>query len=279
MKSITRLSWIILVSVFSSACSQHSHEEKMRLQLAEQQRQEQLAQLAEQAQHAQEQRILQRRQHAQAHAQWHIKNRDNHTIENPFDAQIKTLTGSKTYFYTFDLLAERYQYQTQQQPFTLVGLRTVANNAHYTQLLPDESARFQGEARIPSVLEFVLQQDKTLNRLQQYVAKPNGQRWVAVTENIKQTPLLLALTPEWQWDRGLVTDLTWQTTPEDAHKRTGDRQLQAHIGFRFCTLNNCRIDTLYQDHPTHAIRAEIMSVLIVHPPSGAILAEFIRAAL
>lgn len=276
MKTITPFAFVLCATLLSSACSQHSHEEKMRLQLIEQQRQSQLALLAEQAQQEQALRVQQRQQQAHAHAHWHMLHRDNSAMHIPFKQQIDTLSASKTYFYTFDLFAERYQYAQQQQPFTLVGLRTVTNNADYIALLPDESARFLGTARIPSVLEFVLQQEMTRNRLQQTVIKPQGQRWVAVTENIKQQPTLQSIHHEWHWDKGAFTDLIWQTSPENAHQRIQDRQLQAHMGFRFCTTNRCRLDTSYQDHPTHAIRAEVMSVLIVHPPSGDILAEFYR---
>lgn len=279
MKTITLLSWILSITLLNTACSQHASEEAIRLQLIEQQRQAQLALLAEQEREAQQQRMAQRQQQAKAHAQWHIINRDNPAMHVPFEQQLHSLTASKTYFFTFDLFAERYQYAEQQQPFTLVGLRTISNNPHYRQLIPDESARFQTTGRIPSVLEFVLQQETIRNRLQQTVPKPEGKRWVAVTDNIKQQSSLQTLNQDWHWDQGPFVDLIWHTSPENAHQRISDRQLQAHIGFRFCSLSSCRIDTQYQDHPTLAVRADVMSVLIVHPPTGDILAEFIRADL
>ena len=106
--------------------------------------------------------------------------------------------------------------------------------------------------------------------------RERGQRWVAATLNFKNYQELINDNSDWYWEPGLFEDLSWNSTPEAAYPYTSARSLVLQVGYRFCLLQQCYLDTMYRRHPTHAVRAEIMSILVADQESGKILAEFIR---
>ncbi|UXD87879.1 hypothetical protein [Thalassolituus hydrocarboniclasticus] len=271
---------IILACILTlQACSGPSKEELRRMQLLEAQRAEQAALAAQKE--AQEREIRTRQRLSDARTAWQKKTKlsssqiDNLFGQNPAAA----LSSDKIYYVQFDLQPAKYNYGQNKQSFTIVGMRNLPNSAVYGPLFPDEKAQYQPGQLAKSVLEFALKEETEINRIGQEVLRDRGQRWVAATLNFKSYDSLVNQnnTSKWYWEPGLFDDLSWNITPEAAYPYTSERTLTLQLGLRFCLLTDrCYLDSDYRKHPTHAVRAEVMSVLIASHKNGDILAEFIR---
>lgn len=264
---------IISSILLLSACGP-SKEELARLQLLEEERARIAAEQARKEAETRKQRLDQRLLSAEQH--W--KNQQYMTEDNVrslFDRSSAN-TSSDTYFVSYPLQAAKYQYKKGFHPLNIVGIRTLPNSGPYSNLFPDESAAYAPGHSAKSVVEFSLLQDEQENRLGQKVLAENGNRWVASVLNFKNYPALKNLSNNWSWIPGIFEDLRWQDQPEATHAYTEQRSLEIQMGFRFCTLSRCYSDIDYQGHPTHAVRADVMSIIVGDRKSGKILARFVR---
>ncbi|WP_430462028.1 hypothetical protein ACQUQU_04365 [Thalassolituus sp. LLYu03] len=270
---------ILLLSALAAlaACSGPSKEELRRMQLLEAQRAEAAAIAAQQEAQARDARIQERL--SAARNAWKNNTRlGKNTVDTLYapDAA-KKLDPAATYFLRSELQPARYNYADNKQSFTIVGMRNLPNSAVYGPLFPDDKAQYQPGQLAKSVLEFTLQEETEENRLGQQVLRERGQRWVAASLNFKNYETLLKKSGDWTWEPGLFDDLSWNTSPEEAYPYTSARSLTLQIGMRFCVISDrCYLESDYRKHPTHAVRADIISVLVADEKSGKILAEFVR---
>lgn len=260
-----------------TACTGPSTEELRRMQLLEAQRAEAAALAAQQEAQARDARIKERLNSARS--AWKKQSLSATTvIDTLFSSQAaQKLDPATTYFMQFELQPSRYNYADNKQSFTIVGMRNLPNSTVYGPLFPDERAQYQPGQLAKSVLEFALREDTEENRLGQQVLRERGQRWVAATLNFKNYDSLLNRSENWSWEPGLFDDLAWKVTPEEAYPYTSARSLTVQMGLRFCVLSDrCYLESDYRKHPTHAVRAEVISILVADRKSGKILAEFVR---
>lgn len=284
MKSVTKVA-ITTVALLLAACGP-SKEELARLELLAQEQARIAAEHAQKEAKARKQRISSRLQGADLH--W--KNKDYLTESNVqalFSSQDKRFAGltdeeleqQNTYFVSYPLQAARYQYKKGFHPFNIVGIRSLPNSGPYSSLFPDEAADYAPGHSAKSVVEFTLQQDLEKNRLGQDVLMKNGHRWVATVLNFKNYPALKSYNRDWKWIPGVFEDIKWSAAPEKTHAQSDTRALEVQLGLRFCTLEDrCYSNIDYQGHPTHAVRAEVMSIYIGNRDSGKLLAKFVREA-
>ena len=261
-----------------SACSGPSREEQHRMEMLRAQQAEQAALAAQQEAALREQRITLRT--AQAEKAWQQQNTlSTKQINSLFSSNAEnSFSADETYFIQFELQAAKYNYSAKKQSFTIVGMRNLPNSADYSPLFPDDEAMYQPGQQAKSVLEFTLKEDTEENRLGQQVLRDRGQRWVAAMLNFKTYGILTDNNAEWLWEPGLFEDISWQTTPEAAYPYTSARSVVLQLGVRLCTLERCYLDTEYRKHPTHAVRAEVVSATVGDRKSKKILAQFIREA-
>jgi len=284
MKSMTKVA-ITTVALLLAACGP-SKEELARLELLAQEQARIAAEHAQKEAKARKQRINSRLQGADLH--W--KNKDYLTESNVqalFSSQDKRFAGltdeeleqQNTYFVSYPLQAARYQYKKGFHPFNIVGIRSLPNSGPYSSLFPDEAADYAPGHSAKSVVEFTLQQDLEKNRLGQDVLMKNGHRWVATVLNFKNYPALKSYNRDWKWIPGVFEDIKWSAAPEKTHAQSDTRALEVQLGLRFCTLEDrCYSNIDYQGHPTHAVRAEVMSIYVGNRDSGKLLAKFVREA-
>ncbi len=284
MKSVTKVA-ITTVALLLAACGP-SKEELARLELLAQEQARIAAEHAQKEAKARKQRISSRLQGADLH--W--KNKDYLTESNVqalFSSQDKRFAGltdeeleqQNTYFVSYPLQAARYQYKKGFHPFNIVGIRSLPNSGPYSSLFPDEAADYAPGHSAKSVVEFTLQQDLEKNRLGQDVLMKNGHRWVATVLNFKNYPALKSYNRDWKWIPGVFEDIKWSAAPEKTHAQSDTRALEVQLGLRFCTLEDrCYSNIDYQGHPTHAVRAEVMSIYVGNRDSGKLLAKFVREA-
>ncbi len=284
MKSMTKVA-ITTVALLLAACGP-SKEELARLELLAQEQARIAAEHAQKEAKARKQRISSRLQGADLH--W--KNKDYLTESNVqalFSSQDKRFAGltdeeleqQNTYFVSYPLQAARYQYKKGFHPFNIVGIRSLPNSGPYSSLFPDEAADYAPGHSAKSVVEFTLQQDLEKNRLGQDVLMKNGHRWVATVLNFKNYPALKSYNRDWKWIPGVFEDIKWSAAPEKTHAQSDTRALEVQLGLRFCTLEDrCYSNIDYQGHPTHAVRAEVMSIYVGNRDSGKLLAKFVREA-
>ncbi|MCA6058243.1 MULTISPECIES: hypothetical protein [Thalassolituus] len=273
---------IILACILTlQACSGPSKEELRRMQLLEAQRAEQAALAAQKE--AQEREIRTRERLSDARTAWSKKTQlSQQQINTLFsNSPEDDLSSDKIYYVQFDLQPAKYNYGQNKQSFTIVGMRNLPNSAVYGPLFPDEKAQYQPGQLAKSVLEFALKEETEINRIGQEVLRDRGQRWVAAVLNFKNYDSLVNQNNRqsalWRWEPGLFDDLSWDVTPEVAYPYTSERTLSLQLGLRFCLLKDrCYLDSDYRKHPTHAVRAEVISVLVASHKKGEILAEFIR---
>ncbi|MFT6114407.1 MAG: hypothetical protein ACI9MS_003607 [Glaciecola sp.] len=223
-------------------------------------------------------------------ADLHWGNKDYLTEENVqalFSSQDKRFAGltneeleqQSTYYINYPLQAARYNYKKGFHPFRIVGIRSLPNSGPYSSIFPDEAADYAPGQSAKSVVEFALHQDLEKNRLGQEVLMKNGHRWVATVLNFKNYPALKVYNREWQWIPGVFEDIKWNASPEKTHAQSDGRHLKVQLGLRFCTLEDrCFSNIDYQGHPTHAVRAEVISIYVGNSESGEILAKFVRKA-
>ncbi len=273
---------IILACILTlQACSGPSKEELQRMQLLEAQRAEQAALAAQKE--AQERKIRTLERLTDARTAWKKKTQlSQQQINTLFSSSPEDgLSSDKIYYIQFDLQPAKYNYGQNKQNFTIVGMRNLPNSAVYGPLFPDEKAQYQPGQLAKSVLEFALKEETEINRIGQKVLRDRGQRWVAAVLNFKNYDSLVNQTSNqgtlWRWEPGLFDDLSWDVTPEVAYPYTSERTLSLQLGLRFCLLKDrCYLDSDYRKHPTHAVRAEVISVLVASHKKDEILAEFIR---
>lgn len=272
-----RIAFLLATVTLLCACSGPSTEELRRMQLLEAQRAEAAARQAQLEAQRREQRINNRISSART-AQQQNSQLNNSQIEQLFSATPEQqLSSDQLYYQVFDLQPAKYNYNKAKQSFTIVGMRNLPNSAVYSPLFPDESALYQPGQKAKSVLEFTLKEQTELNRIGQPVLKPRGQRWVAAALNFKNNQQLQTDNQKWYWEAGLFEDLSWQVAPEISYPHTVDRDLKLQLGLRFCLLKDrCYLDSSYRKHPTHAVRAEVLSAIIYNQKSGEILAEFVN---
>ncbi|CCK76698.1 MAG: hypothetical protein KBT75_06590 [Oleispira antarctica] len=223
-------------------------------------------------------------------ADLHWSNKDylsEKNVQSLFSSQDKRFAGltneeleqQNTYFINYPLQAARYDYKKGFHPFRIVGIRSLPNSGPYSSLFPDEAADYAPGQSAKSVVEFALHQDLEKNRLGQDVLMKNGHRWVATVLNFKNYPALKPYNRNWQWIPGVFEDIKWNASPEKTHAQSDGRNLEVQLGLRFCTLEDrCYSNIDYQGHPTHAVRAEVMSIYVGNRESGEILAKFVREA-
>lgn len=284
MRIVTKVA-ITTTALFLAACGP-SKEELARLQLLSQ---EQAKIAAEQAQ--KEARIRTKRLTSRIKSADTTWSNQNYLTENDvqalFSSQDKRFSGlseteleqKNTYFISYPLQAARYQYDKGFHPFNIVGIRSLPNSGPYNSLFPDEAADYAPGHSAKSVVEFTLHQDLEKNRLGQDVLMTKGHRWVATVLNFKNYPALKSYNREWQWIPGVFEDIKWNAAPEKTHAQSESRALEVQLGLRFCTLEDrCYSNIDYQDHPTHAVRAEVMSIYVGNRNTGKILAKFVREA-
>lgn len=282
MRVVTKVA-ITATALFLAACGP-SKEELARLQLLSQ---EQARIAAEQAQ--KEARIRKKRLTSRitsADASWSNQNYLTESdVQALFSSQDKRFSGlseaeleqKNTYFISYPLQAARYQYNKGFHPFNIVGIRSLPDSGPYNSLFPDEAADYAPGHSAKSVVEFVLHQDLEKNGLGQDVLMDNGHRWVATVLNFKNYPALKSYNREWQWIPGVFEDIKWNAAPEKTHAQSDSRALEVQLGLRFCTLEDrCYSNIDYQGHPTHAVRAEVMSIYVGNRETGKVLAKFVR---
>lgn len=223
-------------------------------------------------------------------AEMHWQNKDylsEANVQALFSSQDRRFAGltdeeleqQNTYYINYPLQAARYQYKKGFHPFNIVGIRSLPNSGPYNNLFPDEAADYAPGQSAKSVVEFTLHQDLEKNRLGQDVLMKNGHRWVATVLNFKNYPALKSLSRDWQWIPGVFEDIKWQQAPEITHAQADSRALEVQLGLRFCTLaDRCYSNIDYQGHPTHAVRAEVISIMIGNAETGKVLAKFVREA-
>jgi hypothetical protein len=276
---------ITTAALLLAACGP-SKEELARLELLAQEQARIVAEQAQKEARTRKKRITQRIQGADLH--W--KNKEYLSEENVqalFSSQDKRFAGltdeeleqKNTYYINYPLQAARYQYKKGFHPFNIVGIRSLPNSGPYSSLFPDEAADYAPGHSAKSVVEFALHQDLEKNRLGQDVLMKNGHRWVATVLNFKNYPALKSYNRDWQWIPGVFEDIKWNASPEKTHAQSDTRALQVQLGLRFCTLEDrCYSNIDYQGHPTHAVRAEVMSIYVGNSESGKILSKFVREA-
>lgn len=266
-----------VIALLISACSGPSSEELRRMQLLEAQRAETAARQAQLEAERRQQRYQDRQSSAHTASQTNnqLSEQQIHHIFSATPEQ--SLSSDKIYYLTYDLQPAKYNYNSSKQSFTLVGMRNLPNSGIYSQLFPDESALYQPGQKAKSVLEFALKEETERNRLGKYVLKDKGQRWVAASLNFKNNQQLTSANPQWFWEKGLFDDISWKVAPEVSYPHTANRDLKIQLGFRLCLMKDrCYLNSTYRQHPTHAVRAEVLSALVVNQKSGEILAEFIN---
>lgn len=284
MKTVTKVA-ITTVSLLLAACGP-SKEELARLELLAQEQARIAAEHAQKEAKARKQRITTRLQGADSH--WQNKQYISEAnVQALFSSQDKRFAGltdaeleqQNTYYINYPLQAARYQYKKGFHPFNIVGIRSLPNSGPYSSLFPDEAADYAPGHSAKSVVEFTLQQDLEKNRLGQDVLMKNGHRWVATVLNFKNYPALKSYNRDWQWIPGVFEDIKWKAAPEKTHAQSETRALEVQLGLRFCTLEDrCYSNIDYQGHPTHAVRAEVMSIYVGNKETGEILAKFVREA-
>lgn len=282
MRTVTKVA-ITTTALLLAACGP-SKEELARLQLLSQ---EQARIAAEQAQ--KEARIRNKRlanRISNADTSW--KNKSYLTkadVQSLFSSQDKRFSGlsdseleqNNTYFISYPLQAARYQYDNGFHPFRIVGIRSLPDSGPYNSLFPDEAADYAPGHSAKSVVEFTLLQDLEKNRLGQDVLMDGGHRWVATVLNFKNYPALKSYNRDWKWIPGVFEDIKWSAAPEKTHAQSDSRALEVQLGLRFCTLEDrCYSNIDYQGHPTHAVRAEVISIYVGNRETGKILAKFVR---
>lgn len=271
---------LLLAAALISACSGPSTEELRRMQLLEAQRAEASARQAQIEAEQRQQRVTLRQNGA--HQGWKDGNSfSDQQVEQLFGSHPeKQLSSDDIYYVTFDLQPAKYNYGKAKQSFSIVGMRNLPNSAVYGPLFPDESALYQPGQKAKSVLEFALKEETEMNRLGKDVLKANGQRWVAAALNFKSyQSSLRSQQQHWSWEKGLFDDLSWQAAPETTYPHTVDRDLKIQIGLRLCLLKDrCYLESKYRDHPTHGVRAEVLSVLVGNQKTGEVMATFINEA-
>ncbi len=270
-----RLVTLLLCLLTIAGCGP-SKEELLRQQLLEAQRLEEARKEAERLAAERDARIQSRLN--EAREAWDTSNYlDGAMIDGLFDGKLtKELRAGTTRFVEFELQAAKYNYGAGKQSFVIVGMRNLPNSKVYSAIFPDENAAYQPGQIAKSVLEFTLKNETELNRLSQTVEKEDGQRWVAAALNFKDYPSLVTMQSSWRWEPGLFEDISWHVSPEKAYEFTNERALTMQIGFRFCPLQRCRLEHQYRQHPIHAIRSDIVSVVIGHRGTDSVLAEFVR---
>lgn len=277
LRSAIALLYFVFTTVLLPACSGPSEEELRRMQMLQAQRAEEAARQQQLEAEEKEMRISQRQANAEKAWQQKTSIRDNQINALFNNRSEPASTSESTRFKTFDLQPSKYNYAQSQQRFTLVGMRNLPDSTAYSPIFPDESASYQPGQKAKSVLEFSLLEETVLNRIGQSVLKKHGQRWVAATLNFKRYDLLKQQQPAWSWTKGLFEDITWKTTPESAYPHIKNRDVKIQLGFRFCVLkDSCYLDSDYRGHPTRAIRADIMSIVIGNRKTGEILATFVN---
>lgn len=280
---VASLTLTLVLTLFLAACGP-SKQELMRLDLLAQ---EQARAAAEQAE--KEAKILQNRLNKRmsaADTHWANKQYLKHNeIIDLFSSQDKRFDGlsdselkqQSTYFVNYPLQAARYQYSKGFHPFNIVGIRSLPDSGPYSNLFPDEAADYAPGHSAKSVVEFVLHQDLEQSRLGQHVLMENGHRWVATVLNFKNYRALKSYNREWKWVPGVFEDIKWTAAPEKTHEQTDSRALEVQLGLQFCTQEKrCYTNIDYQGHPTHAVRAEVMSIYVGNRTTGEILAKFVR---
>ena len=284
MNTVTKVA-ITIAALFLAACGP-SKEELARLELLAQEQARTAAEQAQKEANTRKKRINNRLQGADLH--W--DNKDYLSEENVqalFSSQDKRFAGltdeeleqQNTYFINYPLQAARYDYKKGFHPFNIVGIRSLPNSGPYSSLFPDEAADYAPGHSAKSVVEFALHQDLEKNRLGQNVLMKNGHRWVATVLNFKNYPALKSFNRDWQWIPGVFEDIKWNASPEKTHAQSDNRTLEVQLGLRFCTLEDrCYSNIDYQGHPTHAVRAEVMSIYVGNRETGKILAKFVRQA-
>lgn len=277
------LSVALILALLLTACGP-SKQELMRMELLAQEQARIAAEQAQQEADIRRKRIDKRIANADSH--WINKQylNDKNVIDL-FSSQDKRFDGlsnselkqQSTYFVNYPLQAARYQYNKGFHPFNIVGIRSLPDSGPYSDLFPDEAADYAPGQSAKSVLEFVLHQDFEKNRLGQDVLMKNGHRWVATVLNFKNYPALKSYNREWKWIPGVFEDIKWTAAPEKTHTQSDSRALEVQLGLRFCTLEDrCYNNIDYQGHPTHAVRAEVMSIYVGNTNTGKILAKFVR---
>lgn len=274
-RSLLNIGLVGLLAVITG-CSGLSSEELRRQQLLKAQQAEQAARQAKIEAERRKTRLQTRRKEAQQSWENNIR-LSNEQIDALFGATpSQTIDSKKTYFVEFDLQPGKYQFHEGKQKFTLVGMRNLPNSEIYGPLFPDESAQYQPGHKAKSVLEFALKEETELNRIGQTVLKDGGQRWVAATLNFKDYNYLTSMSAVWSWESGLFDDLAWRAPNEVVFPHTENRDVKILLGFRFCVYKDrCYLDSSYRSHPTHAVRAEVVSALIGNKETGVVLGEFI----
>lgn len=279
---------LLASSLLMTACSGISEEERLRLEMLRQEQARAAAEAAQKEAAAREERVQFRLKNALS--AWNNKetiSEDGVAVlfqsrDARFAAQAngQTLDQSKIYYTRYPLQALRYNYKKQYQPLNIVGIRNLPNSQVYSPLFPDSSAQYRPGHTAKSVLEFVLTQDTEKNRMGQDVLMAGGHRWVATTLNFKDLDDLKNMnTFSMSWIQGVFEDIRWEQKPEVTHQFTKNRQLEIQLGFRFCTLTDrCFMDLDYRGNPTHAVRAEVMSILIVDGATQKVLGKFINEA-
>ena len=277
---MSRLALLMAVATLLSACSGPSNEELRRMQLLKAQQAEAAARQAQQEAEQRQQRIEQRLGGAKKALETK-QQLSEQQVQQVFSANPEqALSSDQVYYLTYDLQPAKYNYGKAKQSFTLVGMRNLPNSAVYSPLFPDESALYQPGQKAKSVLEFALLEETETNRLGKQVLKAKGQRWVAASLNFKNNGDLKSENRNWFWEKGLFDDLSWQAAPETTYPHTANRDLKIQLGFRLCLMKDrCYLNSSYRKHPTQAVRAEVLSALVVNQKSGEILAEFINDSL
>jgi hypothetical protein len=284
MNTVTKVA-ITTAALLLAACGP-SKEELARLELLAQEQARIASEQAQKEASARKKRISNRLQGADLH--WGNKEYlTESNIQALFSSQDKRFAGltdeeleqQNTYFISYPLQAARYQYKKGFHPFNIVGIRSLPNSGPYSSLFPDEAADYAPGHSAKSVVEFALHQDLEKNRLGQDVLMKEGHRWVATVLNFKNYPALKSYNRDWTWIPGVFEDIKWSATPEKTHAQSDTRALEVQLGLRFCTLEDrCYSNIDYQGHPTHAVRAEVMSIYIGNRESGKVLAKFVREA-
>ena len=276
---------ISAAAILLAACGP-SKEELARLELLSQEQARIAAEQAQKEARARNKRIDSRLASASEHwtSKDYLTESDVQALFSSQDQRFAGLTDAEleqqnTYYINYPLQAARYQYKKGFHPFNIVGIRSLPNSGPYSSLFPDEAADYAPGHSAKSVVEFTLYQDSEKNRLGQDVLMKNGHRWVATVLNFKNYPASNPTSRDWQWIPGVFEDIKWNATPEKTHAQSDSRSLEVQLGLRFCTLEDrCYSNIDYQGHPTHAVRAEVMSIYVGNRETGKVLAKFVREA-
>lgn len=286
MNTVTKvapISLTLLLTLLLAACGP-SKQELMRLELLAQEQARIAAEQAQKEADIRRKRINKRIANADIHwaGKQYLNDKEVIDLFSSQDKRFDALSDSElkqksTYFVSYPLQAARYQYNKGFHPFNIVGIRSLPDSGPYSDLFPDEAADYAPGHSAKSVLEFVLHQDLVKNRLGQDVLMENGHRWVATVLNFKNYPALKSYNRDWKWIPGVFEDLKWSAAPEKTHAESDSRALEIQLGLRFCTLEDrCYSNIDYQGHPTHAVRAEVMSIYVGNTDTGKVLAKFVR---